>query len=244
MKKMLLKIAIIVLALTLCISISACETPEDKERYVIEGYESTYIVNDDFSIQGVKLKIADKNGDVIEIPITEQMIKQMPNMSVVGTHDVVVCYEGQEYTFTITVRELLEVSREIVGIESSYKIDSNFDYSQLKLKICYENNTSSLIDITEQMIEKMPDMTREGMQELTINYAGVSTTTSIKIISDTKTEMLNKLQQFMADYDYSKVKSSAIKLNVSGTAKYLEDNIEFNQQLLNFAVSTVSNLEG
>ena len=55
MKKSFIKIAIIGLVLALCLSISACSKPDNKESYQFYDYESSYILNDNFSVSGARL---------------------------------------------------------------------------------------------------------------------------------------------------------------------------------------------
>lgn len=210
----------------------------------ITGYADSYFTSAIFTTNGLKLNLVYNDGNNASIDVVPSMIKQVPNMTVPGNKTVVVVYNGDEYQFTIRVVAPRETGRQVIGFEELYDINTELELSEIQIKVNYEDGTNEFVDVTEGMIEQMPDMSTEGIKNIFVTYNGQSTPISFEVKDFAKAEMMEKIQNFMKDYNSADVKTSGIKINVEGTAKYLEDNVEFNEQLINYAVSSVSNLEG
>ena len=210
----------------------------------ITGYEDSYFTSATFTTNGLKLNLVYNDGNNASIDVVPSMIKQVPNMTVPGNKTVVVVYNGDEYQFTITVVAPRETGRQVIGFEELYDINTELELSEIQIKVNYEDGTHEFVDVTEGMIEQMPDMATEGIKNIFVTYNGQSTPISFEVKDIAKAEMMEKIQNFMKDYNSADVKTSGIKINVEGTAKYLEDNVEFNEELTNIQMSSVSIAEG
>lgn len=100
------------LMLTAVMTLSGCSLfgkKKDKEldvfKYSFANYDKNYLVNENFSFDGMVLEIIYEDGTVKQIAITENMIVSKPDMSTPGTKVVVVKYDGEEFTFEIIVEE-------------------------------------------------------------------------------------------------------------------------------------------
>lgn len=212
--------------------------------HTITGYKSSYFTSETFMLNGLKLNLVYNDGISESIDVVPSMIKQIPSLTIPGNKTVVVMYNGNEYQFTIKVVSPKETSRQIVGATDLYDVSDQFDLSSIKLIINYEDATYKLVDITEDMIYEMPDMTTEGIKSIAVNYQGVFTEIIFNVKDLAKAEMMEKIQNFMKDYNSTDVKTSGIKINVEGNAKYLENNVEFKEELYNITVSSLNDLDG
>ena len=70
----------------------------------VVGYTEEYDVGDQFSYAGIKLKFKEQGKNNYKlVDVTEEMIKAMPDLSTSGEKEIVIKYNGKEYSFTITV---------------------------------------------------------------------------------------------------------------------------------------------
>ena len=76
------------------LSIIGCSNKADEINYSFYGHESVYELNDNFSIVGLKLKLVKQDGKTEEVVVTQDMIKQMPDMSTVGKKQITIVYDG------------------------------------------------------------------------------------------------------------------------------------------------------
>lgn len=212
--------------------------------HTITGYASSYFTSAIFTTNGLKLNLVYNDGNSASIDIVPSMIKQVPNMTIPGNKTVVVMYDDAEYQFTLTVVAPRETGRQVIGFEELYDINTQLELSEIQIKVNFEDGTHEFVDVIESMIEQMPDMSTEGIKNIFVTYNGQSTPISFEVKDIAKAEMMEKIQNFMKDYNSADVKTSGIKINVEGTAKYLEDSVEFNEQLTNIQMSSVSIAEG
>lgn len=91
---------------------------KDKEldvfKYSFANYDKNYLVNENFSFDGMILELIYEDGTVKKITITENMIVSKPDMSTPGTKVVVVKYDGEEYKFEIIVEEKNVIDEEVL----------------------------------------------------------------------------------------------------------------------------------
>ncbi len=245
MKKSFLKIVTAGLVMSFTFGISGCDLQNKNKttEYSVENCESTYTVNDPFSISGAKLNIKDKKGSETEVEITDDMIKSMPDMSTSGTKNVIIVYNGKEYILTIKVVDSNVSDYQFSGYDSIYDINEDFDISKLKLSIDYEDGTTSEVSVTQSMIKSMPDMSTTGTKNVLVRYNGKSYNLSFDV-KNTKDEMMQKIQEFMKTYNSENVKTTGIKLSVKGNAKYLKDSAEVDTNLCDFTIADTDELGG
>ena len=245
MKKGFKKVLVTGLIMASATGFAACGPQKDdgELKYNFYNYDNSYIVYGNFSMQGAKLIITQKDGSIKEIDINDDMVKSMPDMTTAGTKTIIIVYEGQEYVLTIDVVNAEQVGYSFTGYLPLYSVNDNFDISNLKLHISYNNGQVEDVAITQSMIEQMPDMTKQGQKVIIVNYNSAQYSFNFEV-GDLKEAMLTKLQDFMSDYNSTTVKDSSIKINVAGLAKYLENNAEFNTELMNIQLSNILKLDG
>lgn len=87
------------------------QTPQEPQQPSVEweykgitGYKTIYEVGEQFSLNGTVITLKEKNGTQTQtITITNNMLKEMPDLSTEGDKNIVVIYNGKEYTYTINV---------------------------------------------------------------------------------------------------------------------------------------------
>ena len=96
----------------------------------------------------------------------------------------------------------------------------------------------------DEMIKEMPDMTTPGTKKVIIVYEGVEyeVTITVSAIENRAEEALGKIESFLADMNTKDIKKSSLKITLNGDASFLQNNAEFNQELLSI-VTEASQLD-
>ena len=137
-----------------------------------------YWTGEDFDITGAQLKLEWTNGDVTYVDVTEQMLEAMPDMDTAGTKTIQIEYLGWEdindLTFDIEVEEVVidNVTLYKPADKLNYWTGETFDVTGAQLKVEWSNGDITYIDVTEQMIESVPDTSTAGTKEVQIIYQG------------------------------------------------------------------------
>lgn len=138
----------------------------------------TYWVGDKFDVTGAQLKLEWTNGDITYIDVTEQMLESVPDMSTAGTKTVQVEYLGFELindlTFDIEVKPVVitNVTLFKTADKLTYWTDEKFDITGAQLKVEWSNGDVTYVDVTEQMLESVPDTTTAGTKTVQVVYDG------------------------------------------------------------------------
>lgn len=226
-------------------NIVACTTSNKGEvDYSFENCVTEWVVNDLFTLSGATLKIKDKKGTETTVELTDEMIKTMPDMTTAGEKTVTIIYNGKEYYLTIQVLGQQALSYTFTGFNQSYFVGDTFDISNLKLNINYDLGEDVSVSVLASMITAMPDMSTDGTKTIEVTYEGNKYTFDIKVFDAEKLAMLEKVQNFINNYDGNKVASSGIKINLQGMARFLNENVEFNQLLVDINMESLKNIEG
>lgn len=137
-----------------------------------------YWTGEAFDVTGAKLKLEWTNGDITYIDVTEQMLESVPDMSTAGTKTVQVEYLGFELindlTFDIEVKPVVitNVTLFKTADKLTYWTDEKFDITGAQLKVEWSNGDVTYVDVTEQMLESVPDTTTAGTKTVQVVYEG------------------------------------------------------------------------
>ena len=175
MKKDLFKKITAGLAVTASLGMVGC-FEDNVKSYEFKNYDNTYTTEETFSVHGIILKLELESGKLKDVNVTPDMIKEMPDMTTVGEKNIVVVYQGKEYSFTITVTAP-EVIPEIAsvtptGYKYNYEYGETFTVANTKLIVVKSDNTSQTIDVTIDMIKTLPNMNIAGSKVVTVMYEG------------------------------------------------------------------------
>lgn len=127
MKKSIKKIYSMFIVVVMAVTLVGCNISfgKDKDKYEFKNYVEEYYVNQFFIVNGTKLEIEDKDGKKREIYITKEMIKKMPDMTTPGEKEIIVVYDGNEYSYKITVenRKPDELAEKLNDFLTKYEND-------------------------------------------------------------------------------------------------------------------------
>ena len=108
------------------------------------------------------------------------------------------------------------ISVDVSGV--SLFVYDEFDPTQIKLIVKDKNGNETKIDVTEDMIKEIPDLTTPGEKSIIIVYNDVEYECKFTVQGQTREEMLAKIDAFMEDYKKS---SNVGDLNVDVTGSYV-----------------------
>ena len=167
-----------VMCLILCVTflLFSCDRAGEVKYLAATGFEfdgeskTVYVQGEEFRLEGVTLVLNLKKGEEIRIPVTEDMIEAMPDLSTPGTKEVTVRYNGEVYSFTIEVTAASDphpVGGSLSGYKTEYYENDAFTLADTVLLIGNER-----ISVTDDMLKAAPDMAAVGEQTLYIVYGG------------------------------------------------------------------------
>lgn len=125
-----------------------------------DGCKVNYETYDEFVANGT-LKVVYENNLSENISITQNMITQMPDMTVSGEKEIAVAFANNIYTYTINVIERQVVSYTFENVTTTYHNtikEQDISINGGKIKITYSNNTTQTIDLTNDMILELPEI--------------------------------------------------------------------------------------
>ena len=86
-------------------SATACELPKQvSDNISVDVSGVSLFVYDEFDPSQIKLIIKDKSGTETKVDVTEDMIKEMPDLTTAGEKTVVITYNGVEYECKFVVQ--------------------------------------------------------------------------------------------------------------------------------------------
>ena len=138
---------------------------------------------DSLNLSGAKGKISYSNSFEDSVPLSVSMVKGFNN-SVVGKQILTVEYAGFTDTFEIQILEKSLVSIAVTKLPSKTQYLESYDILNVsggQITLEYNNNTSSQLDLIEDMVTGF-DNNIVGPQQLTVTYSGKTTTFDIEII--------------------------------------------------------------
>ena len=104
------------------------------------------------------------------------------NLDELGEQQVIVSCNGEETSFTITVKDIV-IGYEIVGLNSSYLKSAQIDYSALKLKPIYAMGGEALsTDYVAEGFTFTPLEMDSGVHTFEVTYNGSTYTVEVEIV--------------------------------------------------------------
>jgi len=147
----------------------------------VTGYKAIYELGETFSLTGTKLLVDMSYGTDPEVPVTSTMIEEMPDMTTAGQKTIIINYNGEQYTYTITVNPATVEDSSVIGFKATYELGETFSLTGTKIVFDMSYGEDVEVAVTSAMIEEMPDMTTAGPKTITINYNGAQYTYTITV---------------------------------------------------------------
>jgi len=145
----------------------------------------TYDLGETLDLTNAKIVFDKVVGSQQVVDVTTDMIAEMPDMSTAGKKQVIVAFNGQQYTFDVTV-----VAPEVLTFAptvTKYVVGDLFDVSGAKLLVDYVNKADEEVAVTAEMLLAAPDMTKAGVQTVAGSYQGIDFSFVIEIAEDVPT---------------------------------------------------------
>ena len=139
-------------------------------------------------VTGGKLKLTYNNGTTEVIDLTIDMVSGYDNTKV-GPQTLTVTYKGKITTFEVEIVAKSLESIKVTTLPSKLEYlegKETLDVTGGQLKLTYNNGTSEVIDLTDDMVTGF-DNTKVGKQTLTVTYQGKITTFSVEIVAKSLT---------------------------------------------------------
>lgn len=143
-----------------------------------------YVQNyDKLDVKGGKIQVIYNDNSEETIELTEDMISGFDN-TVIGTQKLTVNYKGKviDYEINIVTKKIIDMN--IYQNPTKMVYIQNYDVLDMtggKLYLQYNDNTNTVIDITNEMIKGF-DNTKVGKNELNIEYDGLNVKLEIEIV--------------------------------------------------------------
>ena len=179
--------------------------------------KTSYIEGQDLEVTGGKLKLLFNNGVESEADITANMVTGYDKTRI-GEQTLTVTYQGKETQYTVVVREKTVTKIEIETPLDKTTYIQNYEPLDLtggKIKVYYDNGTTEILDITEEMISGF-DNTKVGTNTIKVTYGGKESTYNVQIVEKKATEVqiieLPEVRTYVQDFGILDVTGGRIKV--------------------------------
>lgn len=139
---------------------------------------------DSLDVTGGKLTLKYSDGTTETINLSADMVSGFDN-SKIGKQTLTITYSGKttSYDVEIVAKSLSRIEVSTLPDKTKYfQNKENLDVSGGKISLHYNDDTSEIIDMTEDMVSGF-DNTKTGSQTLTVTYNGKTATFKIEVIS-------------------------------------------------------------
>ncbi|MBQ7307378.1 MAG: hypothetical protein IJW82_02515 [Clostridia bacterium] len=150
--------------------------------------------NDDFSIV-----VTYDNKETETVKVTDSMLKEsLPTLTDEGTFEIKVTYENKDYTVSITVVNPKKVeSISALNYKTNYETFDTF-VANGSIVVNYKDGTNATLEINNDMITQVPDLTTAGEKTVGITY--MSKTYSYNITVTERTQVSYEIKDVIVDY--------------------------------------------
>ena len=157
------------------------------EIVVLDGYINEYPLNESgFNNSGMMIEVRYNDETTEEVPVTESMLSGFDSSSL-GIKTMTVNYDGFTATFEIEIVEPTVTGISVENLPNKTEYLQNYEMLDLegaKLQVSYNNGTTQIIDVTEDMVTGF-DNSVIGTNIITVSYEGFETTFEIEIVEAT-----------------------------------------------------------
>ena len=154
--------------------------------------KTVYIQNyETLDLAGAKVKVTYDNGTTETLNVTEDMVTGFDN-SKVGVNTITISYQGKSCDVNLRIVEKSITKIEIAKLPNmlSYVKDYGIlDVTGGKIKVKFDDNTETLVDMTKEMVTGF-DNTNIGTQTLVVEYANNRTEYEVEVIDAVITKIV------------------------------------------------------
>lgn len=220
----------------------------DDNRYVFNKSVG-YVKDDSFNLILNEDKIYDKKYHEISYDLNGGMINHQDKLTFLvkdGQIPNITNPKKDGYEFTNYDHEVTPANKNDVYVANYKKIksielislppiiieyDSRIDLTNGKLKVIYEDDTEKIVDLDTNMVNSY-DLKKEGLQDVTINYNGLTTTYKINVskkLSDNRSSLKERLDVIIDNYKNNGTYNENEVLDVTKKLKGIRYNLNDEQ---------------
>ncbi len=215
MKRKILLIAVLVLAMALCITSCSDEPKPTGIQVIDETVKTEYTVGDTPDFSSVKVLVTFDDGTSAVVTADELTFEL--DTSTAGTKDLVIKYGDFTAKVSVTVKEKVTLtSVKIVPgtVKTEIDVGDFLDLTNIQVEATYSDSTVKVINAPDLTVSEI-DVTTVGEKTLTVTYGGMSDSVTIKVAGvESLTIVADTLAKeiFLGErYDTSKLQLIATK---------------------------------
>ena len=156
------------------------------EIVVLNGYINEYPLNaSGFNNSGMMIEVRYNDETTEEVPVTGSMLSGFDSSSL-GIKTMTVNYDGFTATFEIEIVEPTVTGISVEKLPNKTQYLQNYEMLDLegaKLQVSYNNGTTQIIDVTEDMVTGF-DNSIVGTNIINVSYEGFEITFEIEIVPE------------------------------------------------------------
>ena len=141
--------------------------------------KTEYYNGDKVDTAGLTLKITYNNGT--SETVTDGYSYSPETVSVIGTEDVVISYNGKDVSYEVSVNEVLAESIAIAAnpVKTSYFVGDKLDTEGLTLSVTYNNGSTQTIN--SGFTCSPESFSEAGVQSVTVTYEGKTSSFDVEV---------------------------------------------------------------
>ncbi len=174
---------------------------------VTSGLKQEYNQNESFSITDIVISVSYNDSSFEEINVNAAMvIGTVPDTATVGPKTLTIKYGDIQKNFVFTVIDPSQPQKtatnfEIVeGLNDTYYVNDEFDITNIRIKITYDDESVEIIYVTEaMMVGAIPTTGTAGSKSFKLSYKGHQQTFSFTVAEKVVTTV-GKLNQSFTNF--------------------------------------------
>ncbi len=141
--------------------------------------KTEYYNGDKVDTAGLTLKVTYNNGT--SETVTDGYSYSPETVSVIGTEDVVISYNGKDVSYEVSVNEVLAESISIAAnpVKTSYFVGDKLDTEGLTLSVTYNNGSTQTIN--SGFTCSPESFSEAGVQSVTVTYEGKTSSFDVEV---------------------------------------------------------------
>lgn len=146
-------------------------------------FKTEYYTGDQLDLEGMAVKVIYVSGAEELINVTPDMISGFDSTTT-GEQTLTLAFGGATDTFTVNVAErptITKIEMSSQPTTTEFLVGTAFDFGGAQIKVYYDNDTTEIVDVTEDMTTG-GNIHHLGNQTITVTYYGATTTFVVKVI--------------------------------------------------------------
>lgn len=191
----------------------------EKEIKIVPPSKFEYIAGESLNLDGAKVQLIMASGAIKEeVALTDNMLQNQIDDTIVGAQRINVSYKGFTNYFTVSVS-----ANSLTGIQVDttngklvyYQNEANLDVSNISLKLIYANGSILSMNVTNDMVSGFDTSAIVDSKPLTVKFGNFTDVFNIQVKADEISEIsMNRLPNKLEYADWSLLDVTGGKVNV------------------------------